>query len=102
MWKPRSLFSKPPTVTEPGLERPLRQRDEKPSLENDERDHRNGECETDGGGPGVPPDPAHVEAEVERGSQVEPEELGDQDHRRRGPDHHQHRAKLLTSDEWLV
>src|SRR6267378_4250982 len=102
MWKPRAMFSKPISVTQPGFERSLGQGDQEPALEDDERRHRERHRETEGGGPGMVPDPAHVEAEVERGRQVETEELRDQHHGRRRPDHGEHRTELLAGDEGLV
>src|SRR6266446_1367370 len=78
MWKPRAMFSKPISVTQPGFERSLRQGDQEPALEDDERRHWERQRETEGGGPGMVPDPAHIETEVERGRHVETEELRDQ------------------------
>src|SRR3982074_1388413 len=65
-WNPRMMFSKPISVTQPGFERPLWQGHEEPSLEDDERRHREREGQAEGRGPGMMPDPAHVEAAGER------------------------------------
>src|SRR6266446_831300 len=48
MWKPRAMFSKPISVTQPGFERSLRQGDQEPALEDDERRHRERQRETEG------------------------------------------------------
>src|SRR5438477_7736609 len=102
MWKPRMMFSKPTSVTQPCFERTLRQGHQEPPLEDDECHHRERDRETEGSGPGVVPDPAHVEAEIERGGDVKAEDLRDQHHGRRGRDHREHRAELLAADERLA
>src|SRR4051812_12443198 len=101
-WKPLRMFSKPISVPEPGFDGSLRERDEEPTLEDHEGDHRNADGEREGGDPGVLPDPAHVEAQIQRRRHVEAEELRDQHHRRGGNGHREHGAQLLRSDERLV
>src|SRR5262249_26170363 len=94
-WNPPRMFSKPISVPEPGFDGSLGKRDEEPALEDHEGHDWNADGEREGRDPGVLPDPAHVEGEVERRRQVEAEELRDQHHRRRGDGHGEHRAQLL-------
>jgi len=46
-------------------------------------------------------DPAHIKAHVERGSNVETDEMHQRDRRSRGPEYFEHLAELLTTDEAL-
>src|SRR5512138_181685 len=99
--KPSRMFSMPMSVPEPGLERSLRQRDEEPPLEHDEDEERERDGEHDGEHPGVPPDDPHVGARVERARDVEADEGGERDHRRRGDEHLQDADELLAAREAL-
>src|SRR6185503_10211698 len=68
-WNPRKRCSSPviaSSVPQAGLERAFGQRHQEPHLEDQERRHRDGDRDEDGGDPPVPPDPAHVGREVER------------------------------------
>src|SRR5205823_1916874 len=60
-------------LPEPRLERALGHRHEEPLLEDEERREREEDGDRQHGGPGVPTDPAHVEAGVECRRDVEPE-----------------------------
>src|SRR6266404_4795719 len=100
-WKPPMMFSKPISVAEPGFDGPLGERDQEPALEHHERRHRHADGERQCGEPRMLPHPAHVESEVERGGQVEAEELRDEHHRRGGHGHREHGAQLLAFDERL-
>src|SRR5215212_5875156 len=64
-WNPRKRFSRPiASEPQPGLERPLRHREQEPALEDDEREQRHAEREHGDGDPSVVADPAHVDADV--------------------------------------
>src|SRR5574342_747293 len=67
-WKPRSRCSMPamaPSVSQPSLERTLRQGHQEPHLEDQEGRHGNRQRHDGYGGPPMPADPPHVGGEIQ-------------------------------------
>src|SRR4030095_6338039 len=101
-WKPRSRFSQPMLVAQPGLERSLGHGHEEPFLEDQEDHERKEHADRHHRHPAIAADPAHVEAHEEHGGNVEPEELGQHHEGRRRQQRGQHGPELLAGDEWPV
>src|SRR5919109_2352969 len=102
IWKPWMMFSKPMSVTQPGFDGSLRQRHEKPPLEQDEGDDRERDGDAERRYPRMPPHGSHVEPEVQRGGDVEAEELGEQHQARGWGGDGEDRAQLLARGERFV
>src|SRR2546429_672151 len=100
MWKPRRRFSIPIAYCPShARERALGHGNENPLLKEENRGEWKGAGDRQHGEPGVPTDPAHVEAGVERRRDVEPERQREDDERHRGPEHLEHGTELLAPDE---
>src|SRR6266496_4120060 len=96
------IFDSHRSKPQPLFERPLGHRHEKPFLENQEGADRDAERDEDDHRPRVAAHPAHVKTHVERGRDVEADEMHQEDGGDGRPEHFENRGKLLAADEALA
>src|SRR4030095_2489791 len=97
-WKPRSRFSQPMLVAQPGLERTLGHGHQEPFLEDHEDRDREEHADPQHRHPAIAADPPHVESHEEHGGHVEPDELGQHHEGRRRQQRAQHGPELLAGE----